>query len=43
MNRYYVTIPEGRIKCYAPSEQEIEQGRRRLYVCAHIKDWIRRL
>lgn len=25
MNRYYVTIPEGRIKYYAPSEQEIER------------------
>lgn len=25
MNRYYVTIPEGRIKYYAPSEQEIKR------------------
>ena len=25
MNRYYVTIPEGRIKYYAPSEQEVER------------------
>ena len=25
MNRYYVTVPEGRIKYYAPSEQEVEQ------------------
>lgn len=24
MNRYYVTIPEGRIKYYAPSEQEVK-------------------
>ena len=25
MNRYYVTIPEGRIKYYAPSEQEVKR------------------
>lgn len=25
MNRYYVTIPEGRMKYYAPSEQEIKR------------------
>ena len=25
MNRYYVTIPEGRIKYYAPSEQEVRR------------------
>ena len=25
MNRYYVTIPEGRIKYYAPSEEEIKR------------------
>lgn len=25
MNRYYVTVPEGRIKYYAPSEQEVER------------------
>ena len=25
MNRYYVTVPEGRIKYYAPSEQEVKR------------------
>lgn len=25
MNRYHVTIPEGRIKYYAPSEQEVKR------------------
>lgn len=25
MNRYYVTIPEGCIKYYAPSEQEVKR------------------
>ena len=25
MNRYYVTVPEGRIKYYAPSEQEVRR------------------
>lgn len=24
MNRYYVAIPEGRIKHYAPSEQDVK-------------------
>ena len=25
MNRYYVTIPKGHIKYYAPSEQEVKR------------------